>query len=167
MIEYLPLVLTGIGIIVSILYYAMTIRNQNKTRQAQLLMGLYETYRSPEFRKRQMAIQILEYNDFHDFWDKYGRDNNPDYWAMWFSVAAFYNGIGVLVRRNMLDIELVEELLANIIERSWENMGDIILDWRKFIAADKERKYDLLHGFEYLYNEIVSRGTIKAEYHNR
>ena len=36
MIEYLPLVLTGIGITVSILYYTSVLRNANKTQQMQL-----------------------------------------------------------------------------------------------------------------------------------
>jgi hypothetical protein len=39
MIDYLPLILTGIGIIASILYYASVLRNANTTRQAQLYMG--------------------------------------------------------------------------------------------------------------------------------
>jgi hypothetical protein len=35
-LDYLPLVLTGIGIIASILYYASILRNANKTRELQL-----------------------------------------------------------------------------------------------------------------------------------
>ena len=37
MIEYLPLVLTGLGIMASIFYYSMTLRNQNKTRKSEIL----------------------------------------------------------------------------------------------------------------------------------
>ena len=62
----------------------------------------------------------------------------------------------------MLDIGLVEELLSNIIENIWNKMGDIIVEWRKVIVTDKERKYDRLHGFEYLYNQLVERETIKT-----
>jgi hypothetical protein len=57
----------------------------------------------------------------------------------------------------MLDVNLVEELLSNIIERSWSNMGGIILEWRKNIAEVPDRKYNHLHGFEFLYNEIAKR----------
>ena len=167
-IEQVIYIVPILALTTSILYYALNLRASNKTqqlqletRQTQLFMNLYETYRSPEFRKVQMKIQTLEYTDFRDFWSKYGRDSNPDFWAEWFSVAAFYNGIGVLVRRNMLDINLVEELLSNIVIHSWEMMGDIILEWRKVIVTDMERRYDMLHGFEYLYNEIIARGTIR------
>ncbi len=173
----LPIVLQILqtaGILVGIVYYMTTMRNAQRTReltlkvqeqaketrQAQLLMELYDTYRSPEFRKRAQTIGNLEYTDFDDFWAKYGRDANPDFWAEWFSNASFFNGIGVLVSRGLLDIDLVEELLGNITDKSWENMGDIIYEWRKTIVTQKNRKYELLHGFEYLYNEMHSRGTI-------
>jgi hypothetical protein len=147
----------AIGVMIALIYYTLTIRNQNRTREAQLLMNLYETYRSPEFRKRQMIIHNLEYSDFDDFWLKYGGETNPEFWAEWFSVAAYFNGIGVLVKRGLVDINLVEGLLSNIIWRSWTNMGGTILGWRKVIAPSRDRKYDLLHGFEYLYNELVKR----------
>jgi hypothetical protein len=59
MIEYLPLILTGIGIIASILYYSSVLRNANETqkqaletRQAALLMDLMNNFRSAEFRKQ-------------------------------------------------------------------------------------------------------------------
>ena len=134
------------GLLVGIFYYIMVLRNQQKsqkhaedTRQAQLLMEIYDTYRSPEFRKRAQTIGNLEYTDFDDFWAKYGREANPDLWAEWFSNASFFNGIGVLVSRGLLDIDLVEELLGNITDRSWEMMGVIIYGWRKTIVTQKNR----------------------------
>lgn len=149
------------GVLIALGYYIINIRNQRVTRQTQLLMNIYETYRSKEFRLIQTKLQNLEYTDFHDFWERYGYENNPESWAEWLEVASFFNGIGVLVHRNMIDIGLVEELFSNIVVRMWEKMGGIIVEWRKVVAEDRERKYDLLHGFDYLYDQIVARGTIK------
>jgi hypothetical protein len=148
------------GVLAGFSYYVVTVQNQRKARQAQLLMSLYETYRSQEFRLTKMKIKNLEYTDFLDFWKQYGYEENPEFWAEWFSVAAFFNGIGVLVRRNMIDIGLVEELMSNIIVNMWGKMGGIILEWRKLVVDEKERKYDMLHGFEYLFNQIRTRKTI-------
>ena len=39
-------------------------------------------------------------------------------------------------------------------------MGPIIVEWRKEVAPDIHRKYELMHGFEYLYDLMRSRGTI-------
>ena len=90
---------------------------------------------------------------------KYGWENNPDSWATWFSVASFFNGVGVLVERNLIDIGLVEELLGNITDRMWSIMEPVLVEFRETGVTQKNRKYEILHGFEYLYNLMKSRGT--------
>ena len=66
MIEYLPLVLTGIGIIVAIIYYTLTLRNTNKTRQAQLFMNLYSTYSTPETQGHFRNLFSIDMNSIED-----------------------------------------------------------------------------------------------------
>ena len=108
------------------------------------------------------AIMITlhkSYTDYDEFIEKYGSEKNPDAWAIWFSVAAFFNGVGVLVGRNLIDIDLVEELLGNITDRMWTVMGPVLKEWREQGTTQKMRKYELLHGFEYLYNLMSSRNT--------
>jgi hypothetical protein len=39
-------VVPAVGVIMALVYYTLTIRNQNRTRQAQLLMSLYEASRA-------------------------------------------------------------------------------------------------------------------------
>ncbi len=159
----LSLVLTGIGIIIALAYYTLTVRNQNRTRQAQLFMQLYETYRSQEFRKLQMLISRHEYIDFEDFWGKFGADVNLDAWSTWLTVAAYFNGIGVLVKKKLISIDLVEELLSNVITRRWQKMGPILVEYRETMATDHVRKHEVWHGFEYLANEMRARGTYPTE----
>jgi len=154
MIEYLPLVLTGLGLTASIIYYASVLRNQNKTRQVQLLMDLYTKYQSTEYRQNTSDIQHQEWVDYEDWKQKYSLEANPESWAKWQSVAGFYNGIGVLLRRNMIDISLVNELLANVVYKDWEHMGDILIEWRKEMPPRK-RTNEPFDGFDYLHNELI------------
>jgi len=77
-IEYLPIVLTGIGIIVSIVYYASVLRNANKTqkmqletRKAQLFMQIYSMFASNEYFERGGAIVSTEFEDAEDFWENH------------------------------------------------------------------------------------------------
>jgi hypothetical protein len=153
--------LTLISVPIGVFYHILTLRNQSRTRQAQLFMGLYETYRSRGFRIQQMEITRQEWSDFDDFWERYGGEANPESWATWLSVAGFYNGIGVLVKRGLIDISLVDELLSNIIHRRWSIMGPILKGWRETRPSARVtpvlKKYELMHGFEYLYNEIMKR----------
>jgi hypothetical protein len=166
MIEYLPLVLTGLGLTASILYYTMVLRNQNKTRQTQMLMELYAVYRDPEFAKSWGEMMDQEYIDFDDYWQKYGSDTNREAWNNWQSVARLFNGIGVLVKKGMIDVELVEELMGVIIIVSWSKMSPIVHGFREYVKDQVHTKYKdtykSLAGFEYLNFELEKRLISKS-----
>jgi hypothetical protein len=177
MIEYLPLVLTGLGLTASIAYYASVLRNQNKTqqmqletRQAQLFMSLYETYRSVEFRKHWVMILHQEYTDFDDFWEKYGLENNPDAWAIWQSLASFFHGMGVLVKKGLIKPSLLDELISPNIFFAWVVMGPVIKGFEEYSKEGGFRAnyddyddrgiskvYKPWSGFEYLYDTLKKR----------
>ena len=161
------------GVIAGLSYYVMTVRNQNKARQAQLLMNLYESYRSTESRRQSLEIQSWEWKDPNEFFEKYGQEVNPDAWALWEAKTSFFNGIGILLKRNLIDIELLDELLTSSVNRHWNilGMGIILAEWRKRLPErmqDQEWKYDSdyslqedsimitpFHGFEYLYHSLI------------
>ena len=124
-------------------------------------MQLYNTYSSQEFRKKHTLMITQQWDDYDDFINKYGNESNIEAWTSWLSLAAFFNGIGVLVKRGKIEIDVVEELLANTIFVSWYRMQPIIIGWRKGedpVSPDgRSSKYPFLHGFEYLYNELNKR----------
>ena len=150
------------GVIAGFSYYVITVRNQRKARQAQLLTGLYETYRSPEFRKMQIEVLRMDCENFDEFDEKYGPEADLESYSKWQSVLAFFNGIGVLLKNDMIDINLVDELLSNMIFATWDRTGSIIKEWRE-IARDlyprpsRSSYYPYYHGFEYVYEELKKR----------
>ncbi|MHA2380833.1 MAG: DUF4760 domain-containing protein [Candidatus Thorarchaeota archaeon] len=161
-LEQIVYIIPILGLTASIFYYAMVLRNQNKTRQAQLLMNLYEAYRSPELRTRINTVINQEWKDPDDFWKRYGQDTNPEAWTNWQSVAGFFHGIGVLLKKGLIDISLVEELLANIVLVSWVRMEPIVREFRdtwsfKFEGRGRSERHKMYSGFEYLYNELLKR----------
>ncbi|TFH14082.1 hypothetical protein E4H04_10865, partial [Candidatus Bathyarchaeota archaeon] len=101
-IEYLPIVLTGIGIIVSILYYTSVLRNQNKTRQTQLFLQFYNRLTDKQFFTEFKNTLDQEWTDFDDYLEKYG------YGPTLFDI--YLEGVGLLVKRNQIDISLVDDL---------------------------------------------------------
>lgn len=159
------IILTGVGMIIALAYYTLTIRNQNRTRQAQLMMSLYEAYRSPEFRKNWGEVMDQEYIDFDDFWAKYGSLVNREAWSNWQSVAAYFHGIGVLLKEGLIDISLLDQLLVNLVFVSWLQMGPIVLGFREYTSGSDARfegrgsseRHPQMSGFEYLYNELRKR----------
>ncbi len=150
MIESLPYVLTGIGIIVSILYYTTTLQNANKTRQAQLFMNLYDTYHSPEFRKKWHDLMRREWTDIEDWQRKYGQ--NSEDLADYTSMLSFFNGIGVLLHRKLIDIEMVDDLLSVNIRGFWSHYKSTVYWTREVIDEPK-----LYYYTEYLYDETMKK----------
>jgi hypothetical protein len=173
--------LQTIALIVGIVYYLIIMRNTQKTRelslraqeltlkaqeqaketrQAQLLMQIYEAYRDTEFRLLAEDIIIQEWTNYDDFWEKYGAINNPVAWAKWGSVAAFFNGVGVLLKKELIDIDLVEELLSNQAFVLWARMEPILLRWREDLGGNRfgerarSKIYEAHSGFDYLIHEL-------------
>jgi hypothetical protein len=156
MIEYLPLVLTGIGIIVSFLYYASVLRNANKTqemqletRQAQLFMQIYNRLTYTDFTEKWNEVLNYEWTDHDDFINKYGQKNNPKQFATIQSVELFFEGIGVLVSRGLIDVTLVDDVMSNFILLFWRKYGAIVEKHREKFNVPQYSEW-----IEYLYNEV-------------
>ena len=58
--EQFVYVVPMLALAASISYYAIVLRNQNRTRQAQLFMSFYDTLRSQEFRDQFGEILRFE-----------------------------------------------------------------------------------------------------------
>ena len=127
--EFLAIIFTGLGLTASITYYAMVLRNANKTRQTQLFMNLYQVYMSKEFRTIYNKI-LLEYDwtDPQDFWNKYGSENNMESFTEQSTVIAFFEGIGHLIKRGELDLGSYYGLLGRPLMLIYEKL-DVVFDW--------------------------------------
>jgi len=131
MVDYgtLSIVLTGIGIIVAISYYTLTLRNANRTRQAQLFMQLYDRWVDVEFKQLQREVSEMSWVDYDDYLRKYGPQSNPEANDKTRSLGAYFEGIGVLVNRRLIEASMVDDLMSNARARgssSWV----ILSEWK-------------------------------------
>ncbi len=137
MIESIPYVLTGIGIIVSILYYTSVLRNSNKTqqlaletRQAQLFMQMYNRW-----------LDDITLEDYYPFvtrrisnWEELKTliNTDEDYERIFNKVAGFYEGLGVLVKAGYITIHPIALMWTGVTTLFWTNiLGPSIEDMRK------------------------------------
>ena len=112
MIEYFPLVLTGLGLTASIFYYAMTLRNSNKTQQlalenrrAQLYMQLFLRISSEDFMKRSIDLLRWNYSNQDEFFQKFNEDNTLA--SKWISQLWHIDGLGFLMSEGLIEPEMV------------------------------------------------------------
>ena len=156
--EFIALILTGLGLTASIVYYANVLSNSNKTQQMQLetrrmqiIMDVDQELKSYETYNKIIEIINMEWNNYDDFEKKYGSDNNPENFAKRYSVLWRLNSIGILVRDGFIDAETVYDLLGEF---------STIWVWRKFepIIRETRVRYNVplaLNDFEFLYNELI------------
>ena len=147
---------TIFGVIAGFSYYVLTVRNTQRnqkqtleTRQAQLLMNIMNTFRSTEFRKQWHVLENLEWTDFNDFMEKYHKD--VEVMTSWTSIMTFFEGVGVMVKNQLIDISLIYSLMAISIQITWERYETLIMGDRELF-----KQYSVAWDeFEYLYNEIM------------
>ncbi len=161
MIESIPLVLTGIGIIISILYYTSVLRNANKTRelqlqaqehaietrQAQLLMQIVNHWSQPWIIDARQLLEDAEFDSVEDALRQ--AEENPEGFKAFRIFMIWLEGIGVLVKEGYLDIKIIADLMSVAVKTYWEKYEPIIMYMRK----SNPRSYI---EFEYLYNAVMN-----------
>jgi len=147
-IEYLPIVLTGIGIIVSILYYTSVLRNQNRTREAQLFLQFTNPFLSGEKGEYWNKISEWEFSDYDDYYTRILSD--PENRKNYSQISYWLETLGVYVHEGLIPIRLVALTMTSMVASFWEKFGPIIIEKR--VRENVSRNLDQT---EYLYNELM------------
>ena len=126
------------GVLIAAIYYVYNVRATQRnlkqtleTRQTQLFMVLYEVFRNKEFQRDIATIyNVWNWENYDDFEAKYGRTTHPDEYSSYTSVTNFFGGLGVLVKRKMIDPSLVKDLMGGVITRYWEKIEPLTKETR-------------------------------------
>ena len=146
-IQALREVVTIVGVIAGLSYYLMSVRNQNRARQAQLLMNIYNALTSSEVADHEYLLSTVEMKGIED-WNTI-RENREAYRAFNFWLV-YYEGIGVLVREGYVEIGLVAKLLSGNVVWFWERYGEGIINLRRDLNWPR-----FSIELEYLHDKVV------------
>jgi len=145
------IVIACMSIVVAAMLAVLQLREQNRTRQAQLFMELYDQFYAPEFHRRWMeAVYQIQDEDMIDAdgVPKFLKGEIENYVEVT-ALCSFFEGIGLLVNKKLIDIDLVAELMSTPIIFVWERV-------RKYIELTREKtgRTQIYEWYEYLYQEI-------------
>jgi len=144
-IQTVSIAIASAGVFAAAIYYIFQIRHQTRIRQTDLIMRLYSRFGSEGFQKSLGKVRRRKDKGFHDYEEKYG-------WAEWIAIGTFFEGIGVLLHRKLVDIGLVDDLFTAPIKMAWGEMKDSIIEARKEWGQPT-----IFEWFEYLANEMKKR----------
>ena len=168
------------GVLVAAAYYVLNIRNNQKnqelmlksqeqsfeTRQLQIFMNIYQTIMSKEFqRDSEEILHKWEWTDTDDYLKKYG--NHLDEHTIAAYIMRTYDGVGTLIRKGLVNPELVYDLTYVMVLEMWEKFEAVLYETRRRFNAPQ-----VYVDFEYLYGVLAGirakRGypktDLKAQY---
>jgi len=114
-------------------------------------MQVYSQFNTKEFNKEYTELTEMKFTDMKDFMSKYWStpEQIESTRAKMNYIFSFFEGVGVLVYRGLLNPKYVDDLMSSYIFRSWHKFGDLIVQARVYweFSWDVDKT-------EYLYNEI-------------
>ena len=147
-------VVQTIALIVGIAYYIMTLQNTRKNQQMTLestqlrtLANFSDNYTEAD-AMRGAELMNMEWEDYDDYERKYGSDFNLDNYSKRMVNWGRYNTMGILLRRGLIERDLLFEYAQHAPIQHWTKFKDVIYEMR--------RRYNVpLFGvdFEYLADE--------------
>ena len=151
------------GVAIAAIFYVLNLRisqrNQEltlkaqqqtlETRQAQLFMPIYSAFYSEWWHRALTSFLDATFDGYDDYKAKYGFQANPDEYILHGRVESYLEGIGVLVKRGLIDPSFVDDLMSSAITMFWEKFGPILLEYRVRMNYPQRGEY-----VEYLYNQI-------------
>ena len=154
-------IVTILGVVGGFTYYVMTVRSSQRTqalslkaqeqaletRQAQLFMYIYDKWSSREYIDVRNEYSTWEWTDYDDFMQKYG--NNVEANAIFLQAACMFEGIGVLIKRELIAPSMVDDLMSGATLTGWEEFGSVVRERRV-----RENKPYYFEFWEYLYDEV-------------
>ena len=154
--------LQTVGILVGIIYYIMTIRTNQRNQE--LTLNAQEL--ALETRKIQFILELnrqrietpavdyqevmsIEWDDFEDFFEKYGVSNNPENYNKRSAIWHAHNTSGLMIRDGILDVKTYIEYMGDAPVQVWIKYKDIIEEFRRQFGLPT-----YMIGFEILAGEI-------------
>ena len=157
------MVIQTISLTVGVIYYIITLQNSNKnqkhqleTRQANLFSQYHLYYQSKEFQSEFNEIMYKwEWKDYADFSIKYGTGStNLNSYSSWIRIFQFYDGLGILCKKGLLDKQFVAEMMSVTLRIFWEKNREIIKE-----AREHHNEPTAMEMTEYLYEAIFGLDT--------
>jgi len=146
-LELISIMAVSLGVIVATVYYTLTLRNTNRTRQAELFMEIYDRYNDADMLERYMDVMDTEWKNAKEGYEKI---INPRKYKSFWVVINFYEGIGVLVKEKLVNIRFVALLMAGTTRRFWEKLEPVVKKLREV------RNYPRYASeTEFLYNTLI------------
>ena len=150
-IQTISIAVASAGVFVAAIYYILQVRHQTRMRKTDLLMRLHSATTTKEMIEAALKFVNTNYSDYDDFVKKYGSlYSEGEVQTAYLMIGQFFEGIGVLVKNGLADIDLVYQFFA--VKTYWMKMKPLVEAIRKQSSSSR-----VFEWFEYLSDEVEKR----------
>ncbi len=135
-----PIAIT-LGVFVALL----NLRNQYRLRQIDTVMRLYSHFGDESFVRHFARVTNWDYETYESYLEKRTEDD-------YISLTVFFESMGLLLKRKLAPIDLIDDLLSGPILLAWPKAQPIWVGFRTQYGVPAAAEW-----FEFLYHAVVER----------
>jgi len=150
-IQAFSIAIASAGVLAGVIYYILEIRHQSRLRQTESVIRLSPFFNMNAREMQEAITQVcsIEYENYNDYLERYsGKPEN----TMLKILGNYFEGIGILVSKKLVEADIVYNFWGDIIQSSWEKIKPLIADMRK-----DSGDLNMFVFWEYLYDEMKKR----------
>jgi len=150
-VSTVSIVIASAGVLAGVIYYILEIRHQSRLRQTESVTRLSPWFNMNAREVQEAITQVcsIEYENYEDYLAKYSE--KPEH-MMLKVLGNYFEGIGILVYRKLVEPDIVYDFWGDIIQSLWKKIKPLIADMRKDSGDPNTFKH-----WEYLYEEMKKR----------
>jgi len=116
-----------------IVYYFFVLNNQQKNQKLTATYDVLEAFRNEKYYYNYLEVLRLEWETIDEFWDKY---NTPEWQSKWGTMFQHYDGLGLLWKKRLLDLDDFSHLMGQGCLDLWVRYKPVVEDMRLKHAPD-------------------------------
>ena len=150
------------GVCMAAFYYVYNMRAAERNKKIQLSISTTERIGSKEFMRDYITLLLLDWKGIDDFLEKYDASVNTEasreHFAQRHSVWVLYNNVGYLLRKGLVDEDIVYNAAGWDAVDIWHRYSPIIDYYRRVETGP--RWYE---NFEFLARAMWGMGKARGE----
>jgi len=150
-VSTVSIAIASAGVLAGVIYYVLEIRHQSRLRRTESVIRLSPWFNMNAREVQEAVAQVcsIEYKNYEDYLEKYSE--KPEH-MMLKILGNYFEGIGILVYRKLVQADIVYDLWGDIIRSSWEKIQPLVADMRQDTGDSNTFRF-----WEYLYDKMKKR----------
>ncbi|HEX3928418.1 MAG TPA: hypothetical protein VHW65_10505 [Gemmatimonadales bacterium] len=146
--EHVLAIAASVSVIIGVIVALLQLRSQGSVRQAELAIKLYSSFGEEGFVRHFNRVLHWQYPTYEAYRDKH----EPEDYTSLMVVSVFFENMGLLLKRGLAPIDLLDDLLSGPVLAAWPKVRPI---WDGL--RDEHDQQSWAEWFEFLYKAMARR----------